>query len=86
MGAATRTISTKVDSLTDTSIPVRVPAAREARNLPPAPVATKPGERKPNRKMAAGVRAETAQRADRGGKTAAQPVSLAVTRGLRPSS
>ena len=51
-GAATRTILMKVDSLTDTSILVRVPAAREARNLPPAPVATKPGERKPNRKMA----------------------------------
>ncbi len=42
----------KVESLTDTSILVRVPVAKEARNLPPAPVATKPGERKPNRKMA----------------------------------
>lgn len=51
-GAPTRTISMKVESLTDTSILVRVPVAKEARNLPPAPVATKPGERKPNRKMA----------------------------------
>ena len=51
-GTPTRTISMKVESLTDTSILVRVPVAKEARNLPPAPVATKPGERKPNRKMA----------------------------------
>jgi hypothetical protein len=46
----TRTISMKVDSLTDTSILVRVPVAKEARNL--APAATKPAERKPDRKMA----------------------------------
>jgi hypothetical protein len=45
-----RTISMKVDSLTDTSILVRVPVPKEARNLPPA--APKPGERKPDRKMA----------------------------------
>jgi hypothetical protein len=45
-----RTISMKVDSLTDTSILVRVPVPKEARNLPPA--ATKPGDRKPDRKMA----------------------------------
>jgi hypothetical protein len=44
-----RTISMKVDSLTDTSILVRVPVPKEARNLPPA---TKPVERKPDRKMA----------------------------------
>jgi hypothetical protein len=49
--SSSRTISMKVDSLTDTSILVRVPVAKEARNLPPAP-ATKPGERKPDRKMA----------------------------------
>jgi len=45
-----RTISMKVDSLVDTSIVVRVPVAKEARNLPPP--ATKPAERKPDRKMA----------------------------------
>src|SRR2546430_15525129 len=44
-----RTISMKVDSLVDTSILVRVPVAKEARNLPPP--ATKPAERKPDRKM-----------------------------------
>ena len=48
--APTRTISLKVDSLTDTSVLVRVPVAKEARNLPPA--ATKPAPRKPDRKMA----------------------------------
>jgi hypothetical protein len=50
--APTRTISLKVDSMTDTSVLVRVPAAKEARNLPPAPAATKPLPRKPDRKMA----------------------------------
>jgi hypothetical protein len=48
--SSSRTISMKVDSLADTSILVRVPVAKEARNLPPA--ATKPAERKPDRKMA----------------------------------
>ena len=48
--SSSRTISMKVDSLTDTSILVRVPVAKEARNVPPAPA--KPGERKPDRKMA----------------------------------
>jgi hypothetical protein len=48
--SSSRTISMKVDSLADTSILVRVPVAKEARNL--APAATKPGERKPDRKMA----------------------------------
>jgi hypothetical protein len=48
--APTRTISLKVDSMTDTSVLVRVPVAKEARNLPPA--ATKPAPRKPDRKMA----------------------------------
>ena len=51
-GTPTRTISMKVDSLTNTSILVRVPVAKDARNVPPAPAATKPGDRKPNRKMA----------------------------------
>jgi hypothetical protein len=50
--APTRTISLKVDSLADTSVLVRVPLPKEARNLPPAPAATKPGARKPDRKMA----------------------------------
>jgi hypothetical protein len=48
--SASRTISMKVDSLAATSILIRVPVAKEARNLPPAPA--KPGERKPDRKMA----------------------------------
>jgi hypothetical protein len=50
--APTRTISLKVDSVADTSVLVRVPVAKEARNLPPAPAATKPAPRKPDRKMA----------------------------------
>jgi|SRR5215211_465228 len=46
----TRTILFKVDSLADTSVLLRVPVAKEARN---APAATKPDERKPQRgKMA----------------------------------
>jgi hypothetical protein len=48
----TRTILFKVDSLADTSVLLRVPAAKEARNLAPAPAApaaTKPAERKPER-------------------------------------
>ena len=49
----TRTILFKVDSLADTSVLLRVPVAKEARNLAPAPAATKPDERKPQRgKMA----------------------------------
>jgi len=49
----TRTILFKIDSLADTSVLLRVPVAKEARNAP-APAATKPaGERKPERnKMA----------------------------------
>jgi len=47
-----RTILFKVDSLTDTSVLLRVPVAKEARNAP-TPAATKPDERKPQRnKMA----------------------------------
>jgi hypothetical protein len=45
--APTRTIQLKVDSLADTSVLVRVPLPKEARNLPAAP---KPA--KPDRKMA----------------------------------
>jgi hypothetical protein len=48
--AATRTISLKVDSVADTSVLVRVPAAKEARNL--TPPAAKQAPRKPDRKMA----------------------------------
>jgi hypothetical protein len=44
----TRTILFKVDSLVDTSVLLRVPVAKEARNAP-APAATKPDERKPQR-------------------------------------
>ena len=67
-GAPTRTISLKVDSLTDTSVLVRIPVAKEARNLPP-PAATKPATRKPDRKMR--WPASRRQRADRGGQAAA---------------
>ena len=69
-GAPTRTISMKVESLTDTSILVRVPVAKEARNLPPAPVATKPGATQAEPQDGGGLRAD-GQRADRSGKTAA---------------
>jgi|SRR6476620_4340145 hypothetical protein len=47
----TRTILLKVDSLADTSVLLRVPVAKEARNAP-APAATKPGARKERTKMA----------------------------------
>lgn len=49
--APTRTISLKVDSIIDTSLLVRVPVAKEARNLTQEPAA-KPAPRKPDRKMA----------------------------------
>ena len=49
--APTRTISLKVDNIGDTSVLVRVPVAKEARNLPPQPSASQP-PRKPDRKMA----------------------------------
>jgi hypothetical protein len=43
----TRTISLRFEALSDTSILVRVPVAKEARNTPPAPTAAKkPGDRK----------------------------------------
>jgi hypothetical protein len=50
----TRTILFKLESLADTSVLLRVPVAKEARNLAPtpaapAPAANKPAERKPER-------------------------------------
>ena len=45
--APTRTILLRVDSLADTSVLVRIPVAREARNAPAAPVVTKSGTGKP---------------------------------------
>jgi hypothetical protein len=50
----TRTILFKLESLADTSVLLRVPVAKEARNVAPtpaapAPAATKPAERKPER-------------------------------------
>ena len=64
----TRTISLKVDSVTDTSVLVRVPVAKEARNLPPP--------RRPSRPPASptarwGRLRADGQRADRGGQAAA---------------
>jgi hypothetical protein len=49
--SSTRTISMQVDSLADTSILVRIPWRKEARNLAPAPAAIRPDERKPGREM-----------------------------------
>jgi hypothetical protein len=43
-----RTVLLKVESLADTSVLVRIPVQKEARNLPPAPTpapAAKPGEK-----------------------------------------
>jgi hypothetical protein len=42
----TRTISIRLDRLADTSILIRIPAVKETRNLPPAPLLIKPGDRK----------------------------------------
>jgi len=43
----TQTIALRVDGVADTSVLVRVPVAKEARNTPPAPTAAKkPGDRK----------------------------------------
>jgi hypothetical protein len=42
----TRTISLRLDALSDTSILVRVPMAKEARDTPPAPAVKKSGDRK----------------------------------------
>lgn len=44
--ASTRTISLRLDSLADTSVLIRVPVAKEARNAPAAPAAAKSGGRK----------------------------------------
>jgi hypothetical protein len=43
--AAARTILLKVDSLADTSVLVRIPVQKEARNLPPPPPAAKPADK-----------------------------------------
>jgi hypothetical protein len=49
-GAATRTISLRLDALADTSVLIRMPAAKatdtQARNGSPAPSLTKSGDRK----------------------------------------
>lgn len=42
----TRTISLRLDSLSDTSVLIRMPVAREARNMAPAPSVMKAGDRK----------------------------------------
>lgn len=47
----TRTIALRVDSVADTSVLVRVPVAKEARNMTPEPAA-KPAQNRSNRKMA----------------------------------
>jgi hypothetical protein len=52
---STQTILLKLDGLSDTSVLVRLPLPKEARNLAPAapaPATTKPVDRKPDRKMA----------------------------------
>jgi hypothetical protein len=49
----TRTVSMRLYGLSDTSVVVRIPIAREARNGPSAPLVTKSGDRKPgDRKLA----------------------------------
>jgi hypothetical protein len=42
----TRTVSVRLYGLSDTSVVVRIPVAREARNAPSAPLVTKSGDRK----------------------------------------
>jgi hypothetical protein len=42
----TRTISIRLDGLADSSVLIRIPAVMESRNLPPASLLTKPGNRK----------------------------------------
>jgi hypothetical protein len=42
----TRTVSLQLQGLSDTSVLVRIPVAREARNPPSAPLVIKPGIRK----------------------------------------
>jgi len=41
-----RTVSVRLYGLSDTSVVVRIPVARDARNAPSAPLATKSGDRK----------------------------------------
>ena len=41
----TRTISIRLDSLSDTSVVIRIPVTAELRNAPPTPVLTKPADR-----------------------------------------
>jgi hypothetical protein len=49
----TRAVSVRLYGLADTSVVVRIPVAREARNAPSAPLVTRSGDRKPGvRKMA----------------------------------
>ena len=49
----TRTVSVRLYGLSDTSVVVRIPVAREARNAPSVPLVTRSGDRKPaDRKMA----------------------------------
>jgi hypothetical protein len=49
----TRTVSVRLYGLSDTSVVLRIPVAREARNVPSAPLVTKSGDRKPgDRKLA----------------------------------
>ena len=43
----TRTVSVRLYGLSDTSVVVRIPVAREARNAPSAPPVTRSGDRKP---------------------------------------
>jgi hypothetical protein len=45
-GVQTQTISLRFDGLSDTSVLVRIPVAREARNGPTAPAVKKSGDRK----------------------------------------
>ncbi len=48
----TRAVSVRLYGLSDTSVVVRIPVAREARNAPSVPLVTRSGDRKPgDRKM-----------------------------------
>jgi hypothetical protein len=42
----TRTIALRLDALADTSVLVRIPVAKAARNVPPGSMINKPGDRK----------------------------------------
>jgi len=41
-----RTISIRIDRLADTSVVIRIPVVGASRNVPPAPLLTKPADRK----------------------------------------